>query len=602
MIFLCSKPQSNSGGGKISRMNFGFKGYRIYCILIRWMVLPAILGIVVATYVPALRAGALFMDDEFYLGAPEIRHPSFASVKKFFIELREPSVVKGYYQPMALLSMMLDFLDPTAAYSLMPFHRTSLLLHLINVSLVTVIFYLLFGNWLICCFCSMLYGLHPLNTDVVLWVAERKAVLSTCFALGSIVFYLLYVTHANRMGRVEWKRYGASLFLYLCSVLSKPTAVSIALLLFVFDYWPLKRLNRHTVIEKIPFLIIFCLSSVVTLVSQTRSFDAGNIVMLRLPYIPFVITYGIGTYLFKAVWPAGPVYDYQFPNPFSLTNQEVLIPVLIILCIIILIVFSVSLTPSLLAGSLFFFIAILPAIGVIRFTSSVVSNRFIYLPMVGFLLPICHLLNGLWVTRGHPIKRTGIRIFIITAFAVLAVATARETRRYELQWRDSLSLLKYYIKRSPNDWKLYTRLGNEWVKRGDYDSAIVEFTHAVLLNPDWAENHLNLGRALFIVGRFAEAKTAFAAALELTPHDWRGHVLMGLTLSRQNNTEAGLKELEIAARLEPLAAEAHFYIAQILAQQGKKKEAVNKYMEVLNINPKFEEARKALDSLMAETK
>ena len=52
--------------------------------------------------------------------------------------------------------------------------------------------------------------------------------------------------------------------------------------------------------------------------------------------------------------------------------------------------------------------------------------------------------------------------------------------------------------------------------------------------------------------------------------DWRGHVLMGITLSRLNNLEGGLKELDTAALIAPAKAEVHYDIAGILSQQGKR--------------------------------
>ena len=582
--------------------NTSGQGRRWSRLIIRGAALLAVLGIVLATYWPALSAGALYMDDTFYLGAPLLRQPSWTSVKTVFSEVLAPSVVKGYYQPLALISVMLDFFDPAAANNLRPFHRTTLLLHLMNVALVVILLYLLFRNWLTSGLLGLLYGLHPLNADAVLWIAERKAVLSTCFALWSLVLYVLYAQHADQTHHRDWKRYGASLLMYLCAVLSKPTAVPVVVLLLVLDYWPLMRLNRHTLLEKAPFFVICGLSAIVTVISQSRTLDAGRVEMMHPFYLPLVIAYSTGLYLFKIVWPAGLVYDYPFPQPFSLTNHEVLLCIMGTVAAIIMIAFSAHRMRAWLAGGLFFFIAISPALGIVRFTSSVVSNRFIYLPMVGLLLPFNWALNRVWNTSGRVLRVSGVRGVLVGIGAALAIGSVSVTRSYESQWHDTLTLLQYYLTKSPHDWKLHTRLGNEWVERGNYDSAIAEFRKAVHLNPDWAENHLNLGRALFTVGRFPEAQQAFAMALRQTPNEWRGHVLMGITLARQNNMEGGLKELEIAAQLSPTTAEVHYNIAVILAQQGKMDEAVKEYQETLRLDQYFLAAQKALDTIASSAK
>lgn len=560
-------------------------------------VLFVVLGIVLATYWPALSAGALYMDDTFYLGAPELRHPGFASVKTIFGEVLAPSIVKGYYQPLALISTMLDFLDPAAANNLRPFHRTSLLLHLLNVMLVVVLLYLLFGNWQTSGLLGLLFGLHPLNVDVVLWIAERKAVLSMFFTLWSLLLYVLYTRQADRTGGHAWKLFGASLFMYVCAVLSKPTAVPLVALLIVLDYWPLIRLNRRTLLEKVPFLVVCCVSAAVTVISQSRSFDEGRVDMMHGPYLPFVMAYSVGLYLFKTVWPAGLVSDYMLPRLFSLGNPEVLFCIILTAAGIAAMAFSARRTRALLAGGLFFFIAISPALGIVRFTSSVVSNRFIYLPMVGLLLPLAWALSRLWNRHWGILNMFRMRIVLIGVGVTLALACAGATRHYESQWHDSLKLLNYYLSQSPSDYKLHTRLGNEWVERGKIDLAVDEFTKAIQFNPGWAESHLNLGRALFTLGRFDEAQLAFSGALGLTPNDWRGHVLMGVTLAKLDNPEDGLKELAIAARIAPLAAEVHYNIAGILAQQGKRDEAVREYQKTLGLNPQFRQAQNALDSI-----
>jgi Flp pilus assembly protein TadD len=536
------------------------------------------------------------MDDKFYLGAPEVRNPSWHSLKPIFGEVLAPSIVKGYYQPLALTSIMLDFLDPAAKNNLRPFHRTSLMLHLLNVALVVVLLYLLFGNWMTGCLLGLLYGLHPLNADVVLWIAERKAVLSTCFALWSMVLYVLYAQQADKTRERNWKLFGTSLFMYVCAVLAKPTAVPVAVLLLVLDFWPLKRLNWRTLLEKAPYGIVCGLFALVTVISQSRSFDAGKVEMIKAVHLPFVMAYSLGLYLFKTVWPAGLVYDYPLPRLFSLANPEVLGCVFITLAFVATMAFTMRRTRALLAGGLLFVIAIFPALGIVRFTSSIVSNRFMYLPMVGLLLPINWALLHVWNTARGVVKT---RIVLIVTIVALAAGCAVATRNYESQWRDSLTLLQYYLTKSPDDWKLHTRMGNERVERGDLDAAIAEFTEAIRLNPGWAENRLNVGRALFTEGRLPEALEAFTGALRLTPNDWRISILFGATLSRMNNLDGALTSFKTAARLAPDRAEAHFDVAGILAQQGKPDEAVKEYRETLRLDPQCQAAQIAVDSLLA---
>ncbi|MBN2573029.1 MAG: tetratricopeptide repeat protein [Deltaproteobacteria bacterium] len=561
------------------------------------VVLPAVLAGVLATYWPALSAGALYMDDKFYIGNPLIRHPSWAAVRRIFGEVLAPSMVNGYYQPLSLLSVMLDFLDPAAQGGLLPFHRTTLLLHMLNVALVVVLLRVLFGNWLVGGLLGLLYGVHPLNADAVLWIAERKTVLSGGFAFGSMLLYVGYVRHAERVGRADWKRYGASLLLYVCALLSKPTALPLVALLLVLDYWPLQRLSRRTLLEKVPFVVVAGLSAVVTIVSQARAGQGGGTQVMNPLYLPLVMGYCLGLYLRKTVWPTSLASDYAGPQPFGPTNIEVLATVGGVLLVLAAILLSVRRTRAWLAGGLFFFVAILPTLGIIRFTSSIASNRSMYLPMVGLLLPLAWGLGRLWNRELGALKASSVRLILLGVGATLALGSARATRHYESHWSDSVTLVRYYLTLTPNDWKLHTRLGNEWIRRRDYEAAIVAFREAARLKPGWAENHLNLGRALFTVGNLAEAKQAFALALRQAPSDWRAHMLLGIALSRQNDLEGALREFRTASQIVPGNPVARHNVASTLARQEKWEEAAQEYRHTLRLDPNNGDARRALEEI-----
>ena len=561
-------------------------------------VLVALWTVVLAAYWPALSAGALYMDDKFYLGAPIMQHPSWASLKAIFGEVLSPSLVNGYYQPLALVSIMLDFLDPTAANSLLPFHRTTLLLHLLNAALVVVLLRRLFGNWVTAGLLGLLYGLHPLNADAVLWIAERKTVLSTCFALCSFILYVTYARHAQQAGRGHWKQYIAALLMYACAVLSKPTALPVALLLLVLDYWPLeRRFNRTTLLEKVPFVVVGALFALVAVISQARAGQAGTTQLMNPLYLPLVLGYCIGLYLFKTVCPVDLVSDYWAPHPLTLMNADVLIGVLATAGIVVAIVLSVRRTRAWVAGGLFFLITILPTVGIVRYTSSIAANRSMYLPMLGLLLPLAWALNRLWTLDVSASRVLRVRLILVGVGAILATGSVVATRSYESHWRDSVTLLQYYLTQAPKAWILHTRLGNEWIQRNNYPSAIAEFREAAHLNPKWTENELNLGRALFTVGEYAEAKQAFAMALQQTPNDWRAHMLMGSTLTRQEDLEGALREFRIAAQLAPTQAVARYKVGSILAQQGRVDEAIRAYQQTLRLDPRFGEAQRALDAI-----
>jgi len=143
-----------------------------------------------------------------------------------------PSTVKGYYLPLSMTSLMLDYAMGGRPDDLRVFHGTSLALHIINTLLMLLVLYRLFGALVPAGLVALLFGLHPLTVEPTAWIGERKTLLATCFALACVWCYVQHVRARDR----GW--FGASVALYLLALLSKPTVIMLPLLLLLLDHWP----------------------------------------------------------------------------------------------------------------------------------------------------------------------------------------------------------------------------------------------------------------------------------------------------------------------------------------------------------------------------
>src|SRR5262249_28244641 len=102
---------------------------------------------------------------------------------------------------------------------------------------------------------AALFALHPLRVESVAWIAERKDVLSVFFGLLTLH---AWVGYARCPGAA---RYLLALGLAACAMLSKPMLVTLPVLLFLVDLWPLRRHERGVTlrglaVEKVPFAIL----------------------------------------------------------------------------------------------------------------------------------------------------------------------------------------------------------------------------------------------------------------------------------------------------------------------------------------------------------
>jgi tetratricopeptide (TPR) repeat protein len=545
------------------------------------LVLVALLLVIAAcvtmTHWPALSAQASSFDDEQYLHKNKlVQDPGWGSTWRFLSEVLTPSTVHGYYQPLAMISLMLDCAMGGRSDNLMVFHATSLLLHVLNTSLVIVLLYALFGKVWPAAIVGLLFGLHPLTVEPIPWISERKTLLASFFALWCLIAYVRYARHTN------FKLFGACVIMYVLALMSKPTTTPLVVLLLLLDFWPLDRLNRRAVVEKIPLFIIMVVFAVITVISQKRTASVtmpGEYEPMR---IPLILCHNIVFYLYKIVWPVNLSSHYPFPQPLAISDPMILAGV-IGTCILIPTFFvSLRWTRAPLTGWVFFFVAILPTMGIIGFTNVIASDKYAYLPSLGLLMVLAWVLGRLWVSVCSSAVR---RTIVIILIAVVGIFESVATRRYLAQWQDSERYYRYMLTLAPNAPSVHLNLANTVLKKDKHDEAIKHYRKAIALWSNYVEAHFNLGIALGAADRHAEAVKAFQTVLRLRKTHKRALFRLADALARSGQLDEALGFYREALEVMPKNMEVLNNFALALVKKGQIDEAVGYYKKSLEIKP-----------------
>jgi tetratricopeptide (TPR) repeat protein len=120
---------------------------------------------------------------------------------------------------------------------------------------------------------------------------------------------------------------------------------------------------------------------------------------------------------------------------------------------------------------------------------------------------------------------------------------------------------------------------------GRIDNAVARYRRALLLNPDYAEAHNNLGVALVAQARIVEAMTHYERALALKPDYADAHNNLGNALAAQGRIHDAVAHYERALILSPDHANAHCNLGISLAAQGRVDDAVAHYQRALALDP-----------------
>jgi tetratricopeptide (TPR) repeat protein len=611
---------------------------------------------VLVTHWPALSAQASSFDDNrYFVENYLVRNPSWESTWRFLTEVFEPSTVGGYYQPLTMISLMLDYALGGQTDSLLPFHITSLVLHIANTALIIVLLYQLFGRAWVAAGVGLLFGVHPLTVEPIPWVGERKTLLAAFFTLWSLVLYVRSVHKGSS------KAYRGSIVMYALALMSKPTSTPLPVLMLLMDYWPLRRLKWRSLLEKLPFFVIGGISAVITYISQSRTASVIMPESYGFTRVPLVICHNIIFYLYKMIWPANLSSHYAFPKPLGLSTPMILVGVIGTCILIPLLAVSLRWTRAALTGWLIFFVMVFPTMQMLQFSDVIASDKFAYLPSIGILMILAAFLG--WVCGVGDVRQHKPRC-VVAAIIVLMLAGAESfaTRQYLVDWKDTASLFAHMVrvtpravspwnnlgaalgekndaegaikcfkevmKIDPNNCDAYINMGVMLAGQGRYDEAVSYYEQAIRLCPKSASAYRNLGVLLTDHGRVDEAIAVFHKGLEHKPefasvlHTGLGTIFLqqgkideaiyelqlsvsmrpdatafnnlGAALALKGRTDEAMQYHKRAVKLEPRNAEAHYDIANILLSQGKLEQAIGEYEKALSINPKYAKAHSNL--------
>ncbi len=198
----------------------------------RWLLLLVLLAAtILALYAPVHHHPFLNYDDDEYV--TDNVHVK-AGLTGDTIAWAFTSYDAANWHPLTWLSHALDYqlfqLDPAGH------HDTNLLLHAINVALLFWVLWRATGYPGRSLMVAALFALHPINVESVVWVAERKNLLSMLFFLLALGAYRWYARRP-RVGR-----YAAVTLFYVLGLMAKPQVITLPFVLVLWDYWPLRRM------------------------------------------------------------------------------------------------------------------------------------------------------------------------------------------------------------------------------------------------------------------------------------------------------------------------------------------------------------------------
>ena len=432
-------------------------------------------------------------------------------------------------------------------------------------------------------FAGGLFLLHPLATESVAYVAGRSDSMSTLFFLGAFTLFLY-----RRSREISWLVSLGVLALFGAAMATKENTVVLPVVLLLTDYFwnpgfSFEGIRRNWRLYA-PMLAGGVIGAIGVLRIVGGSASAGFRLMPWYEYF-FTQCRVFFVYLKLFLFPVGQTVDYDFPISRSIGDHGAVAGLIGILALIAAAVYFHRRYPLACFGLLVFVILLAPTSSVVPIQDPI-SERRVYLPMIGLLLILLDAIRRLRVGR------TALN----TSLAALLFISAALTYQRNITWSGAIPLWEDAVKKSPRKFRAHFQLAMAYYGANRCQDAALSFEAAAQLQkPDY---HLLLDWALadFCLNKYDEAlqKLQQAAVLEKTAHVYSQIAMVHAKAGRIAESFQALAEAE---KIDPNFDTTYVYRGQLLAGANNLAAAEQQYRRALAINPRNPQAIEALQQI-----
>jgi len=157
------------------------------------------------------------------------------------------------------------------------------------------------------------------------------------------------------------------------------------------------------------------------------------------------------------------------------------------------------------------------------------------------------------------------------------------------QFQKAIDVIKILNEEYPNVPLLFNISGACYKAIGHLEPAAKMFKQAVVIKPDYAEAHKNLGIALKDLGKFDSAVMSFKQSITLEPNHVDTHYNLAVTFKAMNHLESAVKSYEKVVFLKPDFAAAYNNLGNVFKDLGQLDDALKNYKKVIAIKPDLPE-------------
>ena len=455
---------------------------------------------------------SLFFDDEDFI-YKNIYVQKFSIVDIFTHNLiAGAGKISNYYRP--VLSIIYSIIYSISMDNGMLYHLAGIILHAGTGTALFLLLKKMFSSTGIALISSVIFIIHPINTEAVAYASGINDPLSSLFMISTIIISL---------GNNKYKKI-ISAFLFTIALLSRETAIITPALIFIIFLFETKSIKETFIKTKsiIPLIIIallyFLLRLTILNFQHTLNFFpvataySTNIIFRVLTFFSI-----IPEYIALIFFPKTLNIEREVPVVISYFSKISFFIIIMLIGIFDLCLKYFNKYPVFLFSFLWFFITISPTMGIIPI-NGIMYEHFLYLSSIGIFLPFSFCF--ITVLKKISNKSAILITFLLLIFLIgLIIRTINRNN----DWNNPITFYTQTIKINSNSARLHNNLAMAFAENKQNKEAIKEYKEAIRINDIYAETHFNLANSYVGINDLKNAEAEYKKALEINPLFLRGY-------------------------------------------------------------------------------
>ena len=335
--------------------------------------------------------------------------------------------ISSFYRPIFLCTIAFDFL----LVGLHPlwFHIHNLIWHVLCIFVYWKLLHLLDLNKTQIIVAVACFGLHPINSEVVVWISARNDSIATCFACCAICF--------------AFKNYALVFLLSLCAYFSKES--TLLLPFFIYQCLQGHQKQKSSTIASclaiIPWFLIRYFLNIPTQLPDAHHLE------LFLTTLPTTIVHVVGILIFPIELSAVRPLAWYHLHPSAGFG-----------CILIVALYIASTKRSYFWMGILCYIPVLLPISL----NGIYGDRYLYLPLIWF---------SLWISQFYRYHRS------LSIFGIMFLSFSYRISERIPDWKNDLFVWNSEVVHSDSSYAKAS-LAHILYNEGHYDTALLYYKDA----------------------------------------------------------------------------------------------------------------------------